>query len=146
MKDSEVIFDFDSLRKNGFGVASKISTPTMHLNKKGHFSIYCISEKFEQVRFSKSGSKVGIEFLEVAKYNSYSINYKNGKHSGKSKTLMTFIDLEKAIGTDYCSANFPLYQQSENVLWFELSESMSKNKPINKRTEHPIKALRNNLI
>ncbi|MCI3860084.1 hypothetical protein V6B05_01410 [Lactococcus garvieae] len=134
MKQSGVTFDFESFKKSTVGAGTIILTPTIHISKRGEFSIYCINDdsKYSQVRFAKSGDIVGIELLETKEHNSYSVKNMPSSLRGRISSISNFLDLEHFIGTEFHSGNFPLYQQSENVWWFDLKEAHSKNKPIKK--------------
>ena len=145
MKQSGVTFNFESFEKGTPGIGTIILTPTIHISKSGEVSIYCINDegkKYNQVRFSKVGDVVGIEFSDNKEYNSYSFSKRNGCLRGKIMRLPRYLDLEHFFGTEFHSGNFPLYQESENVWWFDLKEAHSKNKPLNKKNSNPIKSLR----
>lgn len=148
IKPSGVTFDFESFKKSTVGAGAIILTPTIHLSKRGDFSIYCTDGegKYNQIRFAKAGDKVGIELLTRAEYNSYSMRSRSTSLTGKISSLGQYLGLDAVFGTDYFSGNFPLYQQDENIWWFDLKEAHSKNKPIKKslsqRKLDRVKALR----
>ena len=148
IKQSGVTFDFESFKKSTVGAGTIILTPTIHISKRGEFSIYCINDesKYSQVRFAKVGDIVGIELLDEKEHNSYSVKNMPSSLRGRISSIGKFLDLEHFLGTEFHSGNFPLYQQSDNVWWFDLKEAHSKNKPIKKslsqRKLDRVKALR----
>lgn len=144
MKQSGVIFDFESLVKGTSDAGVRIFTPTVHISKSGYLSFYCINDegKYHQFRMAKSKNKVGIELLEKATHNSYALKKSKTMFAGKISCLSDYLDLDFFLGTDFYSGNFPLYQEKENVWWFDLTEAHSKRKPMKKKSKHPIKALR----
>lgn len=144
MKQSGITFDFEIFVKQSSGTGGIILTPTIHLNKGGDVTLYCLkdAEKYNQFRIAKSGDKVGIELLDKEEHNSYSLKERSSGRSGKISCLSEYLELDLFLGTDFHSGNFPLYQQSENVWWFDLKEAHSKRKPLKKISKNPIKALR----
>ena len=143
MKQSGVTFDFESFKKSTVGAGTIILKPTIHVSKGGEFSIYCIDDsKYIQVRFARSSEIVGIELLEKKEHNSYSIKNLPSSLRGKISSIADYLNLDHFLGTEYHSGNFPLYQQSENIWWFDLKEAHSKNKPVTRKHKNPIKALR----
>ena len=144
MKKSGVTFDFGSLIKGAAGAGGIVLTPTVHISKDGSLFFYCINEEetYHQFRMAKSGNKVGIELLETQKHNSYALRKSRTAFVGRISCLSDYLDLDFFLGTDFYSGNFPLYQQAENIWWFDLKEAHSKRKPLKKKSKHPIKALR----
>lgn len=144
MKQSGVTFDFESFVKQTVGAGGIILTPTIHLSKRGDIVLYCLKdeEKYHQFRIAKSGEKVGIELLDKEEHNSYSLKERSSGRAGKISCLSEYLKLDLFLGTDFYSGNFPLYQQSENVWWFDLKEAHSKRKPLKRISKNSIKALR----
>ncbi|MGI1837393.1 hypothetical protein ACRPK2_08670 [Lactococcus garvieae] len=137
MKKSGVTFDFESLIKGAAGAGGIVLTPTVHISKDGSLSFYCINEEetYHQFRMAKSGNKVGIELLETPKDNSYALRKSGTAFVGRISCLSDYLDLDFFLGTDFYSGNFPLYQQAENIWWFDLKEAHSKRKPLNLTTK-----------
>lgn len=144
MKKSGVIFDFEDWSKGTSGAGGIVLTPTVHLSKSGYLSFYCLNDegKYHQFRIAKSGNKVGIELLDKAEHNSYAWRKNRTAFEGRISRLSDYLDLDVFLGTDFYSGDFPLYQESEQVWWFDLREAHSKRKPVKKKSSHPIKALR----
>ncbi|SFL39482.1 hypothetical protein [Lactococcus garvieae] len=144
MKQSGVTFDFESFVKQSAGAGGIILIPTIHLSKGGDVTLYCLKdeEKYHQFRIAKSGEKVGIELLEKEEHNSYSLGKRPSGLAGRISCLSKYLELDLFLGTDFYSGNFPLYQQSENVWWFDLKEAHSKRKALKRELKKQIKALR----
>ena len=128
---SNIKFDFTKIKKKTVGARSMILTPTVHINKKGFISFYCINVKeTPYFRIAKSGNFIGLEFSKSPFSNSFTSRERGSAFNASARSVIEEIELEKYIGLDYYSANFALQQESENLYWFDLTSTVMKYKKL----------------